>query len=163
MPSFDVVSKVDWSEVKNAVNQAEQEVGQRFDFKGTGAEIELKDKLIVLRANTEERTKAILDVLQTKLIRRKVSLKHLDAGEPEKGPRSSFKLEVRVKEGIETEKAKEIVKFIKDSKIKVQPSIQGETVRITGKDKDDLQAVIRLCRSKAESLKIDLQYTNFRD
>ena len=86
MPSFDVVSKVDWSEVKNAVNQAEQEVGQRFDFKGTGAEIELKDKLIVLRANTEERTKAILDVLQTKLIRRKVSLKHLDAGEPEKGP-----------------------------------------------------------------------------
>ncbi|NLE86961.1 MAG: YajQ family cyclic di-GMP-binding protein [Myxococcales bacterium] len=162
MPSFDVVSKVDWSEVKNAVNQAEQEVGQRFDFKGTGAEIELKDKLIVLRANTEERTKAILDVLQTKLIRRKVSLKHLDAGEPEKGPRSSFKLEVRVKEGIETEKAKEIVKLIKDAKLKVQAAIQEDSVRVSGKKRDDLQEVIQMLRG-AEKLDLDLQFVNFRD
>ncbi len=162
MPSFDVVSKVDWSEVKNAVNQAEQEVGQRFDFKGTGAEIELKDKLIVLRANTEERTKAILDVLQTKLIRRKVSLKHLDVGEPEKGPRSSFKLDVQVKEGIETEKAKEIVKLIKDSKLKVQPAIQEDSVRVTGKKRDDLQEAIQMLRG-AEKLDLELQFVNFRD
>lgn len=162
MPSFDVVSKVDWSEVKNAVNQTEQEVGQRFDFKGTGAEIELKDKLIVLRANTEERTKAILDVLQTKLIRRKVSLKHLDVGEPEKGPRSSFKLDVQVKEGIETEKAKEIVKLIKDSKLKVQPAIQEDSVRVTGKKRDDLQEAIQMLRG-AEKLDLELQFVNFRD
>ena len=162
MPSFDVVSKVDWSEVKNAVNQAEQEVGQRFDFKGTGAEIELKDKLIVLRANTEERTKAILYVLQTKLISRKGSLKHLDAGEPEKGPRSSFKLEVRVKEGIETEKAKEIVKLIKDAKLKVQAAIQEDSVRVSGKKRDDLQEVIQMLRG-AEKLDLDLQFVNFRD
>ena len=157
-----MVSKVDWSEVKNAVNQTEQEVGQRFDFKGTGAEIELKDKLIVLRANTEERTKAILDVLQTKLIRRKVSLKHLDVGEPEKGPRSSFKLDVQVKEGIETEKAKEIVKLIKDSKLKVQPAIQEDSVRVTGKKRDDLQEAIQMLRG-AEKLDLELQFVNFRD
>lgn len=162
MPSFDVVSKVDWSEVKNAVNQAEQEVGQRFDFKGTGAEIELKDKLIVLRASTEERVKAVLDVLQTKLVRRKVSLKHLDVGEPEKGPRASFKLDVRVKEGIETEKAKEIVKLIKDSKLKVQAAIQEDTVRVSGKKRDDLQEVIQMLRG-AEKLELDLQFVNFRD
>lgn len=162
MPSFDVVSKVDWAEVKNAVNQAEQEVGQRFDFKGTGAEIELKDKLVVLRANTEERVKAILDVLQSKLVRRKVSLKHLDAGEPEKGPRSSFKLDVRVKEGIETEKAKEIVKLIKDSKIKAQAAIQEDSVRVSGKKRDDLQEVIQMLR-QAEKLELDLQFVNFRD
>lgn len=162
MPSFDVVSKVDWSEVKNAVNQAEQEVGQRFDFKGTGAEIELKDKLVVLRANTEERTKAILDVLQSKLVRRKVSLKHLDTGEPEKGPRSSFKLDVRVKEGIEVEKAKEIVKLIKDSKIKVQAAIQEDAVRVSGKKRDELQEVIQMLRG-AEKLELDLQFVNFRD
>lgn len=161
-PSFDVVSKVDWAEVKNAVNQAEQEVGQRFDFKGTGAEIELKDKLVVLRANTEERVKAILDVLQSKLVRRKVSLKHLDAGEPEKGPRSSFKLDVRVKEGIETEKAKEIVKLIKDSKIKAQAAIQEDSVRVSGKKRDDLQEVIQMLR-QAEKLELDLQFVNFRD
>jgi len=149
MPSFDVVSKVDWSEVKNAVNQAAQEVGQRFDFKGTGAEIELKDKLIILRANTEERVKAVLDVLQSKLVRRKVSLKHLDPGEPEKGPRGSFKLDVRVKEGIETEKAKEIVKLIKDSKLKVQAAIQEDSVRVSGKKRDDLQQIIQL-RGQAE-------------
>lgn len=162
MPSFDVVSKVDWSEVKNAVNQASQEVDQRFDFKGTGAEIELKDKLIVLRANTEERVKAILDVLQSKLVRRKVSLKHLDAGEPEKGPRSTFKLDVRVKEGIETDKAKEIVKLIKDSKLKVQAAIQEDSVRVSGKKRDELQQIIQLLR-QAEKLELDLQFVNFRD
>jgi uncharacterized protein YajQ (UPF0234 family) len=162
MPSFDVVSKVDWSEVKNAVNQAEQEVGQRFDFKGTGAELELKDKLIVLRASTEERVMAVLDVLQTKLVRRKVSLKHLDVGEPEKGPRASFKLDVRVKEGIETEKAKEIVKLIKDKKLKVQAAIQEDTVRVSGKKRDDLQEVIQMLRAE-EKLELDLQFVNFRD
>lgn len=162
MPSFDVVSKVDWSEIKNAVNQTEQEVGQRFDFKGTGAEIELKDKLVVLRANTEERVKAVYDVLQTKMIRRKVSLKHLDAGEPEKGPRSSFKLDVRIKEGIEVEKAKEIVKLIKDSKLKVQAAIQEDSVRVSGKKRDDLQEAIQLLRG-AEQLDLDLQFVNFRD
>jgi uncharacterized protein YajQ (UPF0234 family) len=161
MPSFDVVSKVEWAEVKNAVNQAAQEVGQRFDFKGVDASIELKDKLIVLSANTEDRVNAILDVLQQKLIRRKVSLKHLDYDDPVKNLKGA-RLDVKVKEGIETEKAKEIVKLLKDSKMKVQAAIQEDTVRVTGKKRDDLQEAIALLKA-AEKLELNLQFVNFRE
>jgi uncharacterized protein YajQ (UPF0234 family) len=161
MPSFDVVSKVEWAEVKNAVNQAAQEVGQRFDFKGTDASIELKDKLIVLAANTEDRVNAILDVLLQKLIRRKVSLKHLDYDDPVKNLKGA-RLDVKVKEGIETEKAKEIVKLLKDSKMKVQAAIQEDTVRVTGKKRDDLQEAIALLKA-AEKLELNLQFVNFRE
>ncbi|MBX3128423.1 MAG: YajQ family cyclic di-GMP-binding protein [Polyangiaceae bacterium] len=161
MPSFDVVSKVEWSELKNALDQAQREVAQRFDFKGTNASLELKDKTLELSANSEERVKAVLDVLQQKLVRRKVSLKHLDAGDPKPGPKGSSRLDVVVKEGIEQEKAKQIVKLIKDKKLKVQASMHEDSVRISGKKRDDLQQVIAML--KGEDLGIELQYVNFRD
>ena len=162
MPSFDVVSKVDWSEVKNALDQAQREVAQRFDFNGTDAELEKTEAGIVVRANSEERVRAALDVFQGKLVRRKVSLKHLDVGEPEPGPKGSQKLLVKVKEGIEQDKAKTIVKMIKDQKFKVQASIHEQSVRVSGKKRDDLQDVIAFLR-KADELELDLSFENFRD
>lgn len=162
MPSFDVVSKVDWAEVTNALGQAQREVGQRFDFKGTGTELEKNEDGIVIRANSEERAKAALGVLQEKLIRRKVSLKHLDPGKPEKGPKGTFRILVKVKEGIEAEKAKEIITLIKGSKIKAQASIHEQSLRVSGKKRDDLQEVIALLKGASE-LDLDLQFTNFRE
>jgi uncharacterized protein YajQ (UPF0234 family) len=162
MPSFDVVSIVEWSEVSNAVNQAAREVSQRFDFKGTDASIELKDKQILLAATTDDRVEAALTVLQEKLIRRKVSLKHLEIGKPTKGPKGTAKLTVEVKEGIETEKAKQLVQILKDSKLKVQSSIHERSVRVSGKKRDDLQAAIAFLR-RAEELELELQFENFRD
>ncbi|HEY6557510.1 MAG TPA: YajQ family cyclic di-GMP-binding protein [Polyangiaceae bacterium] len=162
MPSFDVVSKVDWAEVSNALGQAQREVGQRFDFKGTEAELEKNEPGIVIRANSEERCKAVLTVLQEKLVRRKVSLKHLDVGKPEKGPKGSFRIQVTVKEGIETEKAKQIINLIKGSKLKAQASIHEQSLRVSGKKRDDLQEVIALLKG-ATDLDLDLQFTNFRE
>jgi uncharacterized protein YajQ (UPF0234 family) len=162
MPSFDVVSKVDWSEVTNALHQAQKEVSQRFDFKNTEATIEKTDEGLLVTANSEDRARAALEVLKEKLIRRKVSLKHLDVQDPKKTPKGGSRILAKVKEGIETEKAKSIVKLIKDSKLKVQAAIQEQAVRITGKKRDDLQAAIQLLRG-AESLELELQYTNFRD
>lgn len=162
MPSFDVVSKVDWAEVDNALNQAEREVAQRFDFKGTDAALEKSDKSIVVVANSDERVKAALDVLQQKLVRRKVSLKHLDIKEPEPGPKGSRKVRVNVVEGIEQEKARRIVKLLKDSKLKVQAAMQEQTVRVSGKKRDDLQNAIRVIKNAAD-LDLDLQFVNFRD
>lgn len=162
MPSFDAVSKVDWAEVGNALGQAQKEVAQRYDFKGTDAELERNDAGIVVRATTEERARAALDVFQQKLVRRKVSLKHLDIKDPEPGPKGSSKITVLIKEGIESEKAKAIVRLIKDSKLKVQASIQEQAVRVTGKKKDDLQEAMALLR-KTDTLELDLQFVNFRD
>lgn len=162
MPSFDVVSKVDWAEVDNALNQAEREVAQRFDFKGTGAALEKADTNIVIAANSDERARAVLDVLQQKLVRRKVSLKHLDVKEPEPGPKGARKIRVGVIEGIEQEKAKRIVKLLKDSKLKVQAAIQEQAVRVSGKKRDDLQSAIQALKSAAD-LDLDLQFVNFRD
>lgn len=162
MPSFDVVSKVDWSEVSNALNQAAREVSQRFDFKGTDASVELKDKQIMLAATTDDRVEAALSVVQEKLIRRKVSLRHLDIGKPTKGPKGTAKLTVTIKEGIETDKAKRIVQLVKESKLKVQASIHEHSVRVSGKNRDDLQAAIALLR-RAEELELELQFENFRD
>jgi uncharacterized protein YajQ (UPF0234 family) len=162
MPSFDVVSKVDWAEVTNALNQAEREIGQRFDFKGTGASIERAEEVITLWANSEERVRAILEVIREKLIRRKVSLKHLDPGEPTPGARSNFKLVVKIKEGIEQEKSKKLIKMLKDSKLKVQAAIQEDAVRVTGKKRDDLQEAIAQLR-QSDDLDLDLQFINFRD
>lgn len=165
MPSFDIVSEVDLQEVDNAVNQAKKELLGRFDFRGVPVELKLSDdkKRVEMKTDGEERLDAVWDVLLGKLIKRGLTPNSLERGKKEPVGGKQFKQDVTLRQGIPTEKAKELVKLVKDSKIKVQPSIQGETVRITGKDKDDLQAVIRLCRSKAESLKIDLQYTNFRD
>ncbi|MEZ4226270.1 MAG: YajQ family cyclic di-GMP-binding protein [Polyangiaceae bacterium] len=161
MPSFDVVSKVEWSEVKNALDQAQREVAQRFDFKGTNASLEQKDSSIVILANADDRVRAAYDVLQQKLVRRKVSLKHLDAKDPEKGPGGSSKMLVAVKEGIEKDKARELVKLVKDSKIKVQAAIVEDSLRISGKKRDDLQEAIALLREKEQD--IELQFVNFRD
>lgn len=162
MPSFDVISKVDWSEVDNALNQAQREVSQRFDFKGTDAAFDKVEHGIVIVANSEDRARAALDVLQQKLVRRKVSLKHLDVKEPTPGPKGSRKIQVDVVEGIDQEKARRIVKLLKDSKLKVQGAIQEQAVRVSGKKKDDLQTAIQTIKS-ASDLDLDLQFVNFRD
>jgi uncharacterized protein YajQ (UPF0234 family) len=163
MPSFDVVSKVDWAEFGNALLQAQKEVAQRFDFRGTDTSIERTEAGVLIEANSDERAKAALAVLEEKLIRRKVSLKHLDRKDPTRGPKGSSRLAVDVKEGIETEKAKELVKLLKNSKLKVQGSIQEDSVRVSGKKKDDLQAAIEFLRNNTESLELDLRFNNFRD
>lgn len=162
MPSFDVVSKVDWAEFNNALLQAQKEVAQRFDFRNTETSLDKNEDGVVILASALDRAKAALGVLEEKLIKRKVSLKHLDRQEPGKGPKGSTRLLVKLKEGIETEKAKQIVKLVKDSKLKVQASIHEEAVRVTGKKRDDLQEVMKLLRAE-ESLELDLQFTNFRD
>lgn len=161
MPSFDVVSKLEWAEVTNAVNQAQREIGQRFDFKGTGASIEQTDKSLLLTASTDDRVHAVWDVLVEKLVRRKVSLKHFDKEKPTKGPKGNAKLTVKIKEGIDTDNAKHIVKLLKDAKLKVQAAIQQDVVRVSGKQRDDLQSAIAFLKS--QEFPLELQYTNFRD
>jgi uncharacterized protein YajQ (UPF0234 family) len=161
MPSFDVVSELDWSEVQNALNQAQKELAQRFDFKGTGAAVEKSDQGISVRATEDDRVKAAWDVLQDKLVRRKVSLKHFDAGDPEPGPKATSKMLVKVKEGIDKESAKKITSEVKSSKLKVQAAIMADCVRVSGKKRDDLQEVIQLLKSS--NLDIELQFKNFRD
>lgn len=162
-PSFDVVSEVSMPEVVNAVAQAQKEVVQRFDLKGTAAGIELKEKekQIVLTANDDFGLKAVNDVLQNKLIKRNVALKSLVYGTVEAAAKGTVRQVVTIQQGIETEKAKEIVKAIKDAKLKVQAAIQGEQVRVTGKKRDDLQAVIALLKGKDFGL--PLQFTNYRN
>ena len=160
-PSFDIVSKVDRQEVDNALNQASKELSQRYDFKGVGASIEWSgQELIVMKASSEDRVKAVLDVFQEKLIKRQISLKAIDAGEP-KVSGKEFRLEVKVKEGIEQDVAKKISKLIRDEGPKgVQAQIQGDQLRVSGKKKDDLQAVIELLKGK--DLEVALQFTNYR-
>ncbi len=160
--SFDIVSQYDKQEVANAVNNAAKEIGTRYDFKGVGARVELAGEVIRMEAETEERCTAVLDVVQTWLVRRKVSLKHLDV--PEGGPRVSgkeYKLDVPLKEGISSENAKKITKVIRDEGPKsVKTQIQGDEVRVTSKSRDDLQAVQRLL--KDQDLDIALSFTNYR-
>ena len=161
MPSFDVVSKLEMHEVENAVQQAKKEVQQRYDFRGADADIEKNKDGIVITANAEGRVDAAYTVLQEKLVRRKVSLKSLDAQANEAAGGGTYRLLVKLKEGVEKDKAKEIVKYIKDSKLKVQASIQGDTVRVTGKKRDDLQQTIAAL--KASDIDLPMQYINFRD
>jgi uncharacterized protein YajQ (UPF0234 family) len=162
MPSFDVVSKVDWSEVTNALTQAQRELTQRFDFKGTGAELARTDAGVMVRASTDDRVLAAVDVFEQKLVRRKVSLKHLEKDDPSAGPGGTSKLLIKIKEGIEADKARQIVKMVKDKKLKVQASIQEQAVRVSGKKRDELQEVIQMLKG-ADELELDLQYINFRD
>lgn len=161
MPSFDVVSKLEWSEVKNALNQAEKEVGQRYDFRGTDAGLEQSEQSITVFASSDDRARAVWDVVMDKLVRRSVSLKHFTPGRPQRTAKNHSKIVIEVKEGIDKEPASKIVKLIKDHKLKVQASIQQDTVRVTGKKRDDLQEVIALL--KQADLDLDLQYVNFRD
>lgn len=161
MPSFDIVSKVPWHEVDNALGQAQKEIAQRYDFKDTGTEVEKTTDGLVVRSSSEDRAKAALLVLQEKLIRRKVSLKFLDVQDPQPTGKGGSRILAKVKEGIEGDPARTIVLGIKESKIKVQSSIQDAQVRVTGKNKDDLQKAIALVRGM--ELDIELSFVNFRD
>lgn len=161
MPSFDIVSKVDWHEIDNAINQANKEVSQRFDFKNAQAELEKVTEGIVIRASSEDRTKAAYEVLRDKMVKRKVSLKHLDPGKHEATGKGGSKIMVKIVEGIDHDHARELLKWIKDEKMKVQASILDGQLRVTGKKRDDLQECIALLRGK--DFDIELQFVNFRD
>jgi hypothetical protein len=161
MPSFDIASKPNWPEIDNALNQAQKEIAQRFDFKDTGTEVTKQAEGLTIAASTDDRARAALSVLQDKLVKRKVSLRFLDVGKVEKGPNGTARLLIKIKEGIEVEAAREIVKLIKEHKLKVQGSIHEAQVRVTGKNKDDLQACMQLVRAK--DFGVELQFVNFRD
>ncbi|MBN9605379.1 MAG: YajQ family cyclic di-GMP-binding protein [Actinomycetales bacterium] len=158
--SFDIVSKVDPMEAQNALNQAEKEIAQRYDFKGVGASIDTSGGKVVMKANSEERVKAVLDVYQSKLIKRGISLQSLDAGEPFASGKE-YRIESTLKEGITSDDAKKIAKIIRDEAPKtVKSQIQGDELRVTSKSRDDLQATIALLKGK--DLDVALQFVNFR-
>ena len=160
-PSFDIVSKVDRQEVDNALNQAEKELTTRFDFRGTGAQISWAgDEAVSLQAETEDRVRAALDVFKEKLVKRQISLKAVDAGDPRQSGKT-YRIEVKIIQGIDSDKAKAISKKIRDEGPKgIQAQIQGDQLRVSGKKKDDLQAVITLL--KQADFGIALQFTNYR-
>ena len=160
-PSFDVVSKVDRQEVDNALNQAAKEVATRYDFKDTGSSIAWSGERVEIRSGSEDRTKAVLDVFKEKLVKRGVSLKALQHGEPQPAGGNNYRLQIDLNQGIADEKAKAIVKAIKNAGLKgVQAAIQGDQLRVSGKKKDDLQSVITLL--KDTDFGIPLQFTNYR-
>jgi len=158
--SFDVVSSVDLQEVKNAISQAMKEITTRFDLKSTGSEVVLQGEEIVITSADEFKMKAVRDVLETRLVKRSVPLKALSFGTMDKALGGTVRQKVSMQKGIPTDKAREIVKIVKNSKLKVQAAIQGDQVRISGKNKDDLQAVMQSL--KAADLGIDMQFTNYR-
>lgn len=161
MPSFDIVSQVDMQEVRNAVDQAAREVTTRYDFKGTDTSIRLSDDGIAVESDSEGRLDASTDVLKSKLIRRNVSLKSIAGGEAKEIGGGRYKAVFTLNEGIAQDAAKELVKDIKNMKLKVQVAIQGDQLRITGKKRDDLQEVISAVKSL--DFRLPLQYINFRD
>jgi uncharacterized protein YajQ (UPF0234 family) len=158
--SFDIVSKVDKMEADNALNQAAKEVEQRYDFKNIGASIEWSGEKVLMKANSEERVKAVLDVFEQKLIKRGISLRSLDAGEPFASGKE-FRIEAKMKEGIDQENAKKVTKIIRDEGPKsVKSQIQGDEVRVSSKSRDDLQATMALLKNA--DLPVALQFVNFR-
>lgn len=160
MPSFDVVSEIDLQEVRNAVDQANREIGTRFDFKGVNASFELAEEHVALTGEQEFHLQQMMDILRQKLVKRKVDLACLDPQEPTSSLNAA-RQEVKLKQGIDSDTAKRMIKSIKGSKIKVQAQIQGDQLRVTGKKRDDLQGVIALLRD--EDWGLPLQFTNFRD
>ena len=158
--SFDIVSEVSMPEVANAVDQTRREIVQRFDFKDTGTSISQDDKLIEIRSSTEDRLRAAVEVLKEKAVRREVSLKALHLGPILPAAKGTTKQVINVNVGISEDKARELVKFVKGLKVKVQSHIQGDQVRITGKSKDDLQSVMRAVRE--HDFDVPLQFVNFR-
>lgn len=159
--SFDIVSKVDIQEVRNAIDQAMKEIRQRFDLKDSHSDIKLKgNDAIQLASAGEYKLEAVKEILGQKLVKRGVSLKNLTYEKIEQAAGQSVRQKIKLQQGIPTEKAKEIVKLVKDSKKKAQASIQGDTVRVSSKDRDELQAIIALLRGK--DLGVDLQFTNYR-
>lgn len=162
MPSFDVVSEVDMQEVRNAVDQAQREVATRFDFKDTGSSIELNDKELKLASSSEDRMKALVQVIEEKFVKRQVSLKSLDYGKVEDAAKGTVRQVLTLKAGISSDNAKAINKKIKELNLKgIQSQTQGEQVRVTGKKRDDLQGVIAAL--KEADVGIPLQFQNFRD
>jgi uncharacterized protein YajQ (UPF0234 family) len=162
MPSFDIVSEVDLQELRNAVDQANREAGTRFDFKGTDSLIEFTEKELTLRSATEDRLRALYQVLEEKLVRRQVSLKVLDPGKIEEASKGSARQKIGLRAGISQDIGKQINKLVKDLNLKnLSSSIQGDQVRVTGKNRDDLQRVIQAC--KEAEMTVPLQFTNFRD
>jgi cyclic-di-GMP-binding protein len=160
--SFDVVSKVDHQEVDNALNQAAKEIGQRFDFKGTGASISWRgEDAVEITANSDDRVRAVLDVFKERLVKRNVSLKALDHGDPQPAAGSTSRLLVSIRQGIDADKARTIVKALKSDAPKgIQAQVQGDTVRVSSKKKDDLQAAITVL--KQGDFGIPLQFQNYR-
>lgn len=158
--SFDIVSKTDYAEVKNAINQTRKEISQRFDFKGSKALVEIHEDDIILSAEDETKLKNMKDVLESKLIRRGVSLKALKEQKVEPSAGGTVRQLISIQQGIPIEKAKEIVKLIKGMKMKVQSSIQGDSVRVSGKKRDDLQTIMSELKNK--DFGIDMQFTNYR-
>ena len=161
MPSFDVVSKIDLMELDNALNTARKELGQRYDFRGTNTDLEHKPEGIVLRSSDEPHATAALTVLRERMAKRNVSQRALDPQAVEPAGGQTVRQLILIKQGIETETAKKMVKAIKDAKIKVQAQIQGDELRVTGKNRDDLQAAIAFLRKGDYG--VDLQFVNFRD
>ncbi len=160
MPSFDIVSKVDMQEIDNAVNQTVKEIAQRYDFKGTKSEVSLDKEAIRVLADDDFRLKAIIDILQSKCVKRGISLKALQYGKVESASGGMARQVITIQQGVSKEKGKEIVGVIKETKLKVQGQIQEDQVRVTGKNIDDLQEVIRVL--KGQDLGIELQFVNFR-
>ena len=160
MPSFDVVSEVDMHELSNAVDQANREVSNRFDFKGTGAKFELEESTVSLTAQVEFQLQQMMDILRQKLSKRGIDIGALEVKDPVVSGNEARQAAV-VRQGIDSALAKKLVKMIKDAKLKVQAAIQGEQVRVTGKKRDDLQSVIAMLREA--DVELPLQYTNFRD
>jgi cyclic-di-GMP-binding protein len=158
--SFDVVSSVDLQEVKNAIAQAMKEITTRFDLKGTGSEVSLQGEEILVASSDDFKIKAVRDVLEGRLVKRNVPLKALTYGAIDKALGGTVRQKISLQKGIPTEKAREIVKIVKGLKLKVQAAIQGDQVRISGKNKDDLQTVMQALR--AADLGIDMQFTNYR-
>lgn len=158
--SFDVVSKVNLEEVRNAVEQTQREIANRFDFKNSVSAVELEKEVLKLHSDDEYKMKQLVDVLQSKLVKRNVSLKALDFGKLESAAKATVRQEVKLKQGLDADTARKVVKLIKDSGKKVATQIQGDAVRVTGKSKDDLQAVQQLLR--AADLPVDLQFDNYR-
>ena len=160
MPSFDIVSKVDMQEVDNAVNQTIKEIAQRYDFKGSKSEVTLEKDAVKILADDDFRLKAIVDILQSKCIKRGISIKSLDYGKAENASGGMVRQNIAIKQGIAKEKGKELCAIIKETKLKVQAQIQDDQVRVTGKNIDDLQEIIQLLKGK--ELDVELQFINFR-
>jgi uncharacterized protein YajQ (UPF0234 family) len=158
--SFDIVSEVDLHEVRNAYDQANRELLTRFDFKNTDTSLSMDEDMIEVRSSTENRLKAAVDVIKEKMVRRSVSLKALREGPVLPAAKGTFRQNIHLNHGIKEEKAREIVKFIKGTGVRVQSQVQGEQLRVTGKTKDDLQAVIKAIRD--HDFEIPLQFTNYR-
>src|SRR3954468_24715446 len=161
MPSFDIVSEVNSMEIENAINQANKELANRFDFKGSNAAIVLEKNEIKLSAEDQFRVSTLVEMVLGKLAKRQISLKNVDKGEPDISPLGHARQVIKIKQGLETTVAKEVTGFIRDTKLKVTTQIQGNAVRVTGKSRDDLQAVIAAVRG--HEFPVSLQYQNFRD